>query len=110
MPFLNTLPYNLDEENRLPLPHLDRPLNEVIEDFSRRLRPGGPDGEIDEWSIYDESFRRLVKWADETERFYEGLTRLKQGGREHDLTFDPLSSSWLKFSKPSQAGYVVSFA
>ncbi len=102
-------PPNLDEAKRLPQPDHDRPLYEVIEDFGRRLRPGGPDGQIDEWSIYDESFRRLVAWADETGRFYEGLQALKEGGREHDLTFDSATASWLKFTKPSQAGYVVSF-
>lgn len=99
----------MDEAKRLPQPDRDRPLDEVIEDFGRRLRPGGPDVEIDEWSVYDESFRRLVSWADENGRFYEGLQALKEGGREHDLTFDPVTASWLKFTKPSQAGYVVSF-
>lgn len=34
---------NLDETKRLPQPDRDRPLDEVIEDFGRRLRPGGPD-------------------------------------------------------------------
>jgi len=99
----------LNEQSRLPLPDRDRPLDEVIEDFGRRLRPGGPDGEINEWSIYDESFRRLVAWAEETGRFYQDLEALKEGGREHDLIYDPDTASWLKFTKPSQAGYVVSF-
>jgi len=34
---------------------------------------------------------------------------LKEGGREHDLTYDSATASWLKFTKPSKAGYVVSF-
>ena len=99
----------LDEQDQLPLPHRDRSLDEVIQDFARRLCPSGPDGEIDEWAIYDESFRRLVAWADETSRFFQGLQALKEGGREHDLTFDPATASWLKFTKPAKAGYVVSF-
>jgi hypothetical protein len=99
----------LDEQNRIPLPDHDCPLHEVIEDFRKRLRPSGPDGKIDEWSIYDESFRRLVAWAEESGRFHQGLQALKEGGREHDLTYDPISATWLKFSKPSKAGYVVSF-
>lgn len=99
----------MDETKRLPQPDRDRPLDEVIKDLERRLRPSGPDGEIDEWSLYDESFRRLVSWAQENGRYYEGLQALKEGGREHDLTFDPDTGSWLKFTKPSKAGYVVSF-
>jgi hypothetical protein len=99
----------LNEQFRLPLPDRDRPLDEVISNFGRCLRPGGPDGEIDEWSIYDESFRRLVAWAEETGRFHQDFEALKEGGREHDLTYDPATASWLKFTKPSQAGYVVSF-
>jgi len=99
----------LDEAKRLPQSDRDRTLDEGIKDFGRRLCPVGPDGEIDDWSIYDESFRRLVAWAEETGRFYEGLQALKEGGREHDLTFDPATASWLKFTEPSMAGYVVSF-
>ena len=99
----------MDGTKQLPHPDRDRPLDEVICNFGRRLRPDGPDGEIDEWSIYDESFRRLVTWAEETSRFHQGLQALKEGGREHDLTYDPATASWLKFTKPSQAGYVVSF-
>jgi hypothetical protein len=100
----------LNEKANLPRPDRDRPLDEVIEDFARRVCPGGPYGDIDEWSVYDESFRRLVAWAGETGRFFEGLQPLKEGGREHDLSHDPLTGTWLKFTKPSAAGYVVSFA
>ena len=40
------LPPNFDEAKRLPQQDRDSPLDEVIKDFARRLRPGGPDGEI----------------------------------------------------------------
>ena len=99
----------MDEQNRLPLPDRDCPLHEVIEDFGRSLRPSGADDEIDEWSVYDESFRRLVTWAEASGRFHEGLQALMEGGREHDLTYDPATATWLKFSKPCKAGYIVSF-
>ena len=99
----------MNETSRLPLPDRDRPLNEAIKEFARRIHPGGPYGEIDEWSVYDESFRRLVIWAEEDERFFEGLQPLKEGGREHDLTYDPATGTWLKFTKAAAAGYVVSF-
>lgn len=99
----------LNEPTRLPQPDRDRPLGEAHHDLAGRIRPSGPDGEIDEWSIYDESLRRLVRWAEEAGCFFEGLQPLKEGGREHDLTFDDEGAFWLKFTKPAMAGYVVSF-
>lgn len=100
---------SLNEQGNLPQPDRDRTLEEVCSDFAGRICPGGPYGEINEWSLYDESFRRLVAWAIDTGCFYEGFRPLKEGGREHDLIFDPASATWLKFTKPSCAGYVVSF-
>lgn len=99
----------LNESNRLPQSHRDRSLVEACYDLGERLRPGGPHGEIDEWSIYDESLRRLVRWAEEAGCFFENLQPLKEGGREHDLTFIEQGACWLKFTKPAAAGYVVSF-
>jgi hypothetical protein len=98
----------LDEHARLPHPDQDRSLEEVIEDFSRCLRPDGPYGPFDEWSVYDESFRRIVRWAQDSGCYFEDLRPLKEGGREHDVLHDHQSGSWLKFTKPSRAGYVVS--
>jgi hypothetical protein len=99
----------LNEPASLPHPDRDRPLGDACNDLAGRLRPSRPDGEIDEWSVYDESFRRLVRWAEDKGCFFEGLQPLKEGGREHDLTFIEESRTWLKFTKPAAAGYVVSF-
>jgi hypothetical protein len=99
----------LNDPEFLPQPDRDRTLVDTTDDLAGRLRPGGPDGEIDEWSVYDESLRRLVRWAEETGCFFEGLQPLKEGGREHDLIFIEESRAWLKFTKPAAAGYVVSF-
>jgi hypothetical protein len=77
----------LNERPPLPQPDRDRPLHEVIEEFGERLRPGGSYGEIDEWSVYDESFRRLRAWAEENGCYQPHLSPLREGGREHDLTF-----------------------
>jgi hypothetical protein len=101
--------FRLDEPARLPQTDRDRPLREVLEDFGRCLRPDGPYGGIDEWSIYDESFRRLVRWSVERECRYETLEPVREGGREHDVTHDPGSNSWLKFTKSARAGYMISF-
>ncbi len=99
----------LNEQEFLPHPDSDRTLGEACNDLAGRLRPSGPDGEIDEWSVYDESFRRLVQWAEEAGCYFEGLQPLKEGGREHDLTFIEESRTWLKLTKPASAGYVISF-
>lgn len=99
----------MDEQARLPRPDRDRPLAEVFAELCGRLCPGGPHGEIDEWSIYDESFRRIVAWAQEFGCYYQGLQPLREGGREHDLWHDAATSTWLKFTKPSAAGYMVAF-
>ena len=101
--------HQLNEQESLPQPDRDRPLGDACNDLAGRLRPSGPDGEINEWSIYDESLRRLVRWAEEAGCFFEGLQPLKEGGREHDLTFIEESRTWLKFTKPAAAGYVISF-
>lgn len=61
----------LNEQALLPEPDRDRSLIEAYDDLARSLCPSGTDGQIDEWSIYDESFRGLVKWAEE-----KGCSRL----------------------------------
>lgn len=86
------IPGNLNEQGQLPQPDRDRTLEDVRSDFAGRVCPSGPYGEIDEWSLYDESFRRLVAWAIDCECFFEGLRPLKEGGREHDLTFHAIFS------------------
>lgn len=99
----------MNESTLLPQPDRDRSLIEACNDLEGCLRPSGTDGEFDEWSIYDESLRRLVRWAEERECFFEGLQPQVEGGREHDLTFVEKDTFWLKFTKPCAAGYVVSF-
>ncbi len=99
----------MNEPILLPEPDRDCALIEACNDLAGCLCPGGTDGEIDEWSIYDESLRRIVRWAEERGCFYEGLQPLIEGGREHDLTFVEQGVFWLKFTKPYAAGYVVSF-
>lgn len=99
----------LNERSILLRPDCRRPLAKVLADYGERVCPGGPYGDIDDWSIYDESFRRLVTWAEESRCRFPDLEPLKTGGREHDLTFMPAFGEWLKFTKPSAAGYVVSF-
>ena len=103
------LSLQLNEQSRLPFPHRGRPLIEARHDLAGCLCPSGPDGGIDEWSIYDESLRRLIEWAEQSGCFFENLQPQKEGGREHDLTFDEEDGCWFKFTKPAASGYVVSF-
>ncbi|HSP43478.1 MAG TPA: hypothetical protein VLO11_11450 [Luteolibacter sp.] len=77
----------MNEPDELPPPDRDRSLVEACHDLAERLRTSGSNGEIDEWSVYDENLRRLVQWAEETGCFFENLQPQKQGGREHHLTF-----------------------
>lgn len=99
----------LNDEKHLPPSNRDCSLPEVIHDLSGGVRPGGPDGEIDDWSLYEDSFRQIVEWSDAQGQFYENLQPVKEGGREHDLSHIEDGSEWLKFTKPSKAGYIVTF-
>lgn len=68
----------MNEPDSIPQPDRDRSLIAARNDPTGRLCPSGPDGEIDEWSIYDESLRRLVKWTEDTGCFFEDLQPLKE--------------------------------
>lgn len=98
----------MDDPTSLPPPHGDRPLPHVIEDLRRGLRPAGGD-ESDDWFVYERAFQHLVAWARASGCFYDDLQPQRFGGREHDVTFDPSSQSWLKFTKPAAAGYLAVF-
>lgn len=78
MPYASS---QLNERSQLPFPYRIRTLVEAFHELEGCIRPGGPDGEIDEWSIYDESLRRLVQWAEEAGCFFENVQPLKEGGR-----------------------------
>lgn len=90
----------LNEQASLPFPDRDRTLVEAFHALAGCLCPSGPDGEIDEWSVYDESLQWLVRWAVQAGCFHENLQPLKAGGREHDLTFDEEGAFWPGFACP----------
>lgn len=56
-----------------------------------------------------EQFRSLEREAARAGYLYEEPIRLKTGGVEHDLVFDFVSGTVLKFTKPARAAYVVNF-
>ena len=89
---------------RLPPEGRDLSLEEALQELSRGLRTGGAD---EDSLLREEAFQQLVSWAEGHERFYEGLMPEAKGGREHDLTFEPQTRTWLKFTNPSIAGYII---
>lgn len=96
-------------QRKLPQRDKDRALEDVLQEFGRCLQPNGPYGGFDECCLREESFRRLVLWAKEVGVFYQDLIPDRNGGREHDVTHDCLTKTWLKFTKPSSAGFTVDF-
>jgi serine/threonine protein kinase len=99
-----------EESASLPGKGQDRSLASAIHDF-RRVLPAdgeshGEEGEIDlagQFELFEKEARRLSM-------LYDGFKPSKQGGSEHDITFDDSTGTVLKFSKPGRIGYSVGFA
>lgn len=95
------------EPGDLPQPDQDRPLQSAIAEFGGGFSPDGTgDGDKDP-PDYAECFRRLEGKARELGVLYDGLQPSVEGGREHDITYDERSGTFLKFTKPAKAAYVV---
>jgi hypothetical protein len=97
------------KDGKLPEPAQDRALKEAIDVFSGVLPANGEVDGAEDQADYSEYFRRF---EDESKRLgvlYDRMLPRLEGGKEHDLIFDEATGSVLKFTKPSRAGYVVSF-
>jgi len=93
----------------LPRPDCDRTLESAIGEF-RGFLPADGTGDGDEDSKdYSEYFREFESQAQRIGAVFDGLEPTHLGGREHDLTYDDLTGTVLKFTKPSAAAYVVNF-
>ena len=95
------------ENSVLPPPGQDRDFESAIHDF-RRVLPS--DGEIDGTEDdldRSEQFQRIESEAQRLGYLYDGLGPQVEGGREHDLIYDEVTGSVLKFTKPSSAAFVV---
>jgi hypothetical protein len=97
------------EPGDLPQPDQDCPIKSAIAWFGRSLPPNGAGDGDEDPPDYAECFRRLEEKARELGVLYEGLQPEVEGGREHDITYDPRSGTCLKFTKPAKAAYAVSF-
>jgi hypothetical protein len=96
-------------DRKLPEPDQDRALQAAIHDFSRVLPANGSiNGDKAEADCAD-YFRSFESEARRLGLLHEGLQPVMEGGREHDITFDKMTGTVLKFTKPSKAAYVVSF-
>ncbi len=64
------------------------------------------DGDAD-WEGPEREWAALTKWAEQTGKVLAGPGPEYSGGREHDVTYDPLTGCWIKFTKPDSAGFTV---
>lgn len=97
------------ERSILPSPDRDRHLETVTADLGGSLRAAEAHEPTDELLVREVTFQRLWRWANDAGVCYPGLEPLEHGGREHDLTFDADSQTWLKFTKSSNAGFHIEF-
>lgn len=102
-------PIQPSESPILPHSGADRTLVDAADDFRRILfangQGDGQGGHLDraeQFQIIEAEARRLGI-------LYEGLEPIKEGGREHDLTYDDATGTVLKFTKSSSAAYVIEF-
>lgn len=74
----------------------------------RGLRPDGSYDGVDEGEIAEHQWRLLEGWAEKRGLILPPIVApAREGGREHDVSFDPEHRRWLKFTKPNCAGYAV---
>jgi hypothetical protein len=97
------------ESGKLPEPDQDRSLESAIAEFGGGLSPDGAGDGDEDPPDYADCFRSLEDKARELGVLYNRWQPAVEGGREHDLTYDESSGSYLKFTKPAKAGYVVDF-
>ena len=98
-----------DSAPEIPPQSQDRALQDARNDFERILHPDGKFLGEEDYLDRSEQIRLLEKSGRTEGWLYEGLEPVAEGGREHDITFDELSGSVLKFTKSSCAAYIVDF-
>ena len=93
----------------LPEPDQDRSLESAIAEFGGGLSANGTGDGDEDPPDYADCFRRLEDKARELGLLYDRWQPAVEGGREHDLTHDESSGTYLKFTKPAKAAYAVDF-
>jgi hypothetical protein len=97
------------KDGKLPEPDQDRSLESAIAEFGGGLSSNGTGDGDEDPPDYADCFRSLKDKARELGVLYDRWQPAVEGGREHDLTYDESSGSYLKFTKPAKAAYVVNF-
>ena len=83
-------------------------LQSAIAFLRRGLRADGTYAGIDEWETREHQWHLLRGWAQRSGLILPAnFTPARAGGREHDVRHVPATGRWLKFTKPSLAGYAV---
>lgn len=72
---------------------------------------GSADGEDAGFSGPESEWAALLEWARSVGKILppDFPAPEREGGREHDVTFDESSGRWIKYTKPSASGYTVSW-
>ena len=97
----------MSENTILPSPGQDRSLVDAFDEFRRILCPDGKIHGQENGFDCSAQFRILEAEARRLGFVYDGLEPLVEGGREHDLIYDAITGTVLKFTKASSAAYVV---
>ncbi|MGB8354328.1 MAG: hypothetical protein WCD79_10600 [Chthoniobacteraceae bacterium] len=83
-------------------------LHAAILHLRRGLRADGSYESVNEGEIAGHQWRTLESWAGPQGLILpDGVAPEKEGGREHDVFFDPENARWIKFTKPWEAGFIV---
>ena len=98
-----------DDQARLPEPGSDRLLTDAVSNLRGRLRSEEARDPSSEWDLREKGFRRVLQWAKDEGCYYEHLRFEEVGGKEHDLTLDASSRSYLKFTRPNLAGFSFAY-
>ena len=102
-------PIREPESGWLPEPDQDRSLESTIIEFAGFSSANGTSDGIEGQKNRADAFHDFESKACQLGVLFDGFQPDLEGGREHDLIFDNVSGTVLKFTKPSQAAYVVRF-
>lgn len=98
------------EARKLPGTDQDRPLKAAIDDIRRILRADGTlDGDEDDPDFIVRQIASLENGAATEGFLLQDLIPDLRGGVEHDVIFDTVTGTVLKFTKPDKAAYAVNF-